>query len=118
MTLEEVYAMIPEIECKGLCAQSCGPIMCEPAEADRLGVGQRIVEVNGHVVAAIPFDRKLRCAALRNGRCTKYDLRPTICRLWGVAESMPCLWGCVPERVLSDAEAREILARARTAVVA
>lgn len=115
MTLGEVYALIPAIECKGLCAKSCGPIMCEPAEAKRLGVPFRVVEGQHDAVALVSFDRKMRCALLRNGRCTAYERRPAICRLWGVVETMPCLWGCVPERMLTDAEGKEILALAREA---
>src|SRR2546429_6087610 len=34
---------------------------------------------------------------LRNGRCTVYEVRPMICRLWGMVEGMQCPHGCVPE---------------------
>lgn len=116
-SLDEIYARIPAIECKGLCAKSCGPIMCGRSEAERLpGEHRRLRSPSGLPVAEIPHAEKrrggelqLRCVHLRNGRCTVYERRPAICRVWGVAASMPCPWGCVPERVLSDDEAREIL---------
>lgn len=115
MTLDELYASLPAIECKGLCARSCGPVMCEPSEALRAGGKYKLLTLNGRTVAAYEVDRKLRCNLLRNGRCTAYDNRPTICRLWGIVETMPCLWGCQPERMLTDAEGREILRLAETA---
>ena len=37
------------------------------------------------------------CSFLRDGRCTVYAVRPMICRLWGIDETMPCPYGCVPE---------------------
>lgn len=30
-------------------------------------------------------------------RCGVYEVRPLICRLWGIIESLPCPYGCVPE---------------------
>lgn len=121
LTLDEVYALIPGIACKGHCAPSCGvAIPAELGEARRLGVPHSTVldERSGGVIAILDSDRKGRCVALRNGRCTRYDVRPTICRLWGVAEGMPCTWGCEPERMLSREEAREILVLAREAAKA
>lgn len=44
-----------------------------------------------------------------DGRCTAYEVRPMICRLWGVTRSMACPWGCIPDRWLSDGEAMELL---------
>jgi hypothetical protein len=43
------------------------------------------------------------------GKCKVYSIRPTICRLWGLVRKMACPWGCVPERWLSDDEARRII---------
>jgi Fe-S-cluster containining protein len=113
MTLEEIYARIPAIDCKGLCAKSCGPIMCAPQEAERLPGPHRLVRTpSGFRAAEVPHTEKRgrkRCVHLRNGRCQVYELRPAICRIWGVAESLPCPHGCVPERWLSDVEAGELL---------
>lgn len=44
------------------------------------------------------------CTFLNGTRCSLYSIRPVICRLWGVVESMPCPHGCKPERVLTDEE--------------
>ena len=39
------------------------------------------------------------------GRCSVYSIRPLICRIWGAAEGIPCVFGCQPERLLSKEEA-------------
>lgn len=111
--LEEVYATLPGIACKGLCARSCGPVMSTPAEAKRAGAA--VTHLRDDVVLWNTPDRKLRCQKLRNGRCTIYEVRPAICRLWGLVEGKPCLWGCEPERMLTDAEAAAFLDAVRIA---
>lgn len=35
-TIKRIYRSLPAIACKGLCAESCGPILCSKAEADRM----------------------------------------------------------------------------------
>jgi Fe-S-cluster containining protein len=49
------------------------------------------------------------CPLLRHNRCTIYEQRPFICRIYGVAEGIRCPHGCEPERVLSQAEAATLL---------
>ena len=46
-------------------------------------------------------------------RCTIYPVRPTICRLWGVTEDMPCPWRCKKSGTLSGPRGRKILGRIR-----
>jgi hypothetical protein len=78
--LEAVYAQIQKIACKGLCFDACGPIVMSGVEYARLGE---------------PVFTTLRCPVLGpDNRCTKYEVRPTICRLWGVAEGTQCPHGC------------------------
>ena len=36
LTLESVYGSLLTVVCQGLCAESCGPIACSQAEADRM----------------------------------------------------------------------------------
>lgn len=45
------------------------------------------------------------------GRCSVYEIRPLICRLWGVVETMKCHYGCEPERYLTDEEGKVFFAR-------
>jgi hypothetical protein len=57
------------------------------------------------------------CEALTaEKRCAVYELRPALCRLWGVIESMACPYGCKPEGgYLSDDEGYQLLAEAMRA---
>jgi Fe-S-cluster containining protein len=60
-------------------------------------------------VAALKRGEEYYCPALRDGRCSVYEIRPTICRLWGATESMPCPHGCTQPGALSQAQSFELL---------
>jgi len=104
---QHVYDQIPAINCQGLCHESCGPVI--PATT-----GERT-----HIAATRGVDIRPDwnhladyCPALTMlGRCSVYEDRPTICRLWGVVESMPCPWGCQPEHYLTDEQGHALLAQ-------
>ena len=104
-----LYARIPKIQCQGKCQSYCGPVVQLGAytEAERPDVESALRDA--HIPQ--PAQLSTSCAALdQNGRCTIYASRPAICRLWGVAEGMaPCPHGCEPQRILTKAEANEIL---------
>lgn len=102
--LEAIYTELPAIACKGLCHDCCGPIGMTEVERQRMQVA----------TGSNPtVDADLRCSVLdADSRCGAYDARPLICRLWGIEESMPCPFGCVPERWLTQAEGHEFLRRA------
>lgn len=105
--IEAVYATIPSIDCKGLCHESCGPILMSKLEQDRITarVGREVLPNN-------PFQEVKTCPLLKDGKCSVYDIRPTICRMWGVAEGMRCPFGCEVKRVLDRYEGGAILAEA------
>lgn len=91
--LDKLYASMPGIECKGFCWGSCGPIVMSKAEYERL------VQINDTP------RQDLTCPLLTaDKKCSAYQARPTLCRLWGVAEEMPCPFGCKPERVVPKTE--------------
>lgn len=88
--LRLLYAKLPKLDCKGLCAECCGPIAATPHER------RRIERRAGKKLEAPP--PTATCSMLSAvGRCTVYGDRPFICRLWGVVASMKCPHGCVPE---------------------
>ena len=111
--LQTLYATLPRLDCKGLCARSCGPILCEIAEAKACGANYGTLRWEGRAVAVFSVDRKTRCNLLKNGRCTAYEHRPAVCRLWGLVETMPCMYGCVPERYLTHEEGHAFLRSVR-----
>jgi len=95
--LEQLYAELPVVECQGHCWNSCGPIAMSEFERER--IRQRGVEIDeftrdsGRAWAA---GAPLYCAALtKDHRCSVYEVRPLICRAWGVGRAdMACRHGC------------------------
>ena len=95
--LEELYATLPTIECQGLCWNACGPIKMS-------GVERRRIEARGVDIPPFSHERALQwaagaripCPALdEDNRCTVYDVRPLICRAWGVGRAdLACIHGC------------------------
>ena len=46
----------------------------------------------------VEIDERATCSMLSaDRRCEVYEIRPMICRLWGMVEQMPCPFGCRPE---------------------
>lgn len=104
--LEAVYADIPAMECKGLCGGSCGPIGMTEIER------QRIRDATGSDPSCGTAREGLRCSLLTpDGKCSAYAVRPLICRMWGVEESLSCPHGCQPARVLTAADGQALIVR-------
>lgn len=91
--LTAVYAQIPDVGCKGLCADACGPVPVTPREA------QRMIAAGGKRRGG----DDLTCPYLADGQCTVYDVRPLICRMYGAMEGLTCPHGCAPDVLLPDA---------------
>lgn len=89
---------------------SCGIIEMSPRERQR--IKERGVRISTRQ-EALNRDAEHFCEALTDDkRCAVYELRPMICRLWGLADGMQCPWGCKPERVLGRIEAYALLQEA------
>lgn len=108
-TLGDIYARVPRVPCKGLCMDSCGPIAMSREEKLRIRAAGVEIPSMADAVAALERGEEYYCPALRDGRCSVYEIRPTICRLWGATESMPCPHGCTQPEALSQAESFELL---------
>lgn len=129
--LETIYAKVPSIDCKRLCAASCGIIVASAEEviylsdgvpvpiASKVTGGDLIVAIASHLGPderhpdggdwmMLQHDRKWRCPVLRAGLCGNHAHRPLICRLYGVVERLRCPYGCEPERWLTDEEAADL----------
>lgn len=111
-SLERIYRAVPTIQCKGLCQQSCGPINMSAEERRRIDArGVHIPtmrELNDSIIDRGTVD----CPALRDGKCSVYEDRPLICRLWGAVESMPCPHGCeASPGLLVDEGAQALIGR-------
>jgi uncharacterized protein len=102
--LRALYDELPELECLGLCAEACAYIGMTSLE-------QHLISANGGPEISMLDDP---CPALNfMGRCSVYEDRPLICRLWGIADDMPCHYGCKPSRQLTRNEGFDLLRRAR-----
>lgn len=105
--LAALWATLPDIECRGRCWDSCGPIkMTSPEHAlvQRAGIA---------IPDAVHDGSAYLCPALTMlKRCAVYDVRPLVCRLWGISENMPCNYGCQPigRPRLTDRETWAVLA--------
>lgn len=113
-TLDELYAIVPQpIDCTGECWDSCGPIGYSVEEGERMdAIGRR--PPNAH-----ERRHRLMCSALtKDHKCSVYEARPMICRLWGVSETMPCPHGtpdkpCWTAFPLTPEESAALLGRAQ-----
>lgn len=114
--LEAIYAQMPQIACRKKCRECCSLIIMSRSE------WRRIREETGEDFPKADMER-LECGWLTaEGTCAHHALRPGICRLWGVTESMRCPFGCelLPARtgpfkehprLLKDHEAHRFLLR-------
>lgn len=127
--IRELYDTLPAIECQGKCWNFCAGIYTTPAEnnAIRRRKGVRIPEPHeafGNRMVNLGMPRQWASDVMQNPmaiggvigkepcplldrishRCNGYQVRPMICRLWGLTERMKCPHGCQPSRVLDDRE--------------
>lgn len=96
--IHALYEALPEIQCKGLCYDTCTSI--NPSELEREAVRARGVELPpgiGHQrhLQLIAAGQTPRCPALSAlNTCSVYDVRPYICRVYGSIRTDGCEHGC------------------------
>lgn len=95
--LQALWDRVPRmLDCKGLCHTSCGPTPFSMLEG-------RIAEAESGRRFEVGDD--LMCKYLtEDKKCSIYDVRPMMCRVWGAAEMLPCVYGCQPERFMTPME--------------
>lgn len=104
--LDALYAAVPPMRnCKGLCHHSCSSVMMAEVERDRIRARHGVTVPDGAFELERPGGR---CPALNIfGRCTVYEDRPLVCRLWGTIPDMECPHGCEPVGGMLSAETGE-----------
>jgi len=111
--LLSLYSKIPEIECQGLCHESCTIVPAARVEIKRARERMGGKNPFNPLAAIIALKEKVptmpSCAALKNNRCSIYHARPAICRLYGVAEGLECPFGCEPKSKLSKQAAHDLI---------
>lgn len=124
--LDDLYAQLPALECKGLCHDSCTGV--DASELERERIRARGVELSR---ASPQLQMKLilgghqipRCPALGPlNNCTVYAVRPFTCRAFGLTMDprapgematfkgpMMCDHGCVPDGTITIGEYYRII---------
>lgn len=123
-SLETIYATLPKIKCKGACYDYCGiitPTKIEKEYVEKMtGKPADFGDLEKQIIHTIddhPDDQDgcCTCPYLKDKRCSIYEARPLICRIWGLVmvtkPQMKCPFGCKVERWLSGKEANIILKR-------
>jgi hypothetical protein len=101
--VREVYDMVPEVVCKGLCHDTCTSVGAAPLERavirERHGVELGPAIPSKQLAELDDRGEAPRCPALSAlNTCSVYQHRPLICRLYGADAGLPCAHGCVPAR--------------------
>lgn len=110
--LAAIYASVPSAECKGLCQDSCGPLPMTVHEARRLRRSGKPIPHEDEAVVTLAATGSYVCPALVDGRCSIYEMRPLICRLYGAVDhpALRCPHGCAPaDGFLSAERAAELI---------
>lgn len=108
--VEAVYAKVPSAHCKGLCVPCCAPIgpVVPLFERDRIAARTGKNMNTTASKTGLPLEGE-RCNMLTAaGTCSVYDIRPMICRIFGVAADLACPFGCDGNGSLTAAEGREL----------
>jgi Fe-S-cluster containining protein len=105
--LAALYEELPAMNCQGLCSDSCYSLV-------QTGLEQRFVRDRTGVELGLVQAPPTACPALTMlNQCGVYEVRPLICRLWGMTSGMRCQYGCEPQGGFLTAEQMyEFLARA------
>lgn len=105
-TLDDLYAALPALACKGLCSDSCYSVGATEAETVTIELRHGVKVETGFYPDGCPALSPFK-------RCSVYVDRPLICRLWGMVPSMACSHGCVPVGgLLSEEAGRELVRQA------
>lgn len=99
----QLYREMPEMDCIADCTDCCGPVVLTKYEAQRLGVDGCITPTNEYG----------KCIFSIENRCSVYDKRPFLCRLFGTVEKLPCPYGVKPKRTLTQKQELGALQRYR-----
>lgn len=118
--LQALYDQVPATECSGACHGACCFVPVSNHEKARMEqlTGKKFETVDAHEVDPVqrfgPDNRPLaryRCSMLtEDGRCSVYEDRPMVCRLFGAAEGIECfVAGCECKKPLKLADGMALL---------
>lgn len=91
--LKALYDKIPKSTCKQGCFRCCADI---------------IQFTKTELVAMGGYEYRGKCSHLVNGRCSVYENRPFVCRIYGVSEILRCE-NCTPDYYLTKEETLKLI---------
>lgn len=111
--IKKIYAQIPKVACKGHCSNACTHIMMSDIEHQRIinFMGYDPIRTDEEMLKILndkAFDC-ISCPLLKEKRCTIYDIRPAICRIYGTTKGLRCPYGCKPTKWLKDTKAKRLI---------
>jgi len=100
--LKELYKAIPTFSCKPGCSDCCGPVPVASAEWEKIKLVKRQLGSDC-----------LNCDYLVDNKCSIYNDRPFLCRLFGATteRKMTCKHGCGPKHPLSLKQTEVLMKR-------
>ena len=113
--IDELLSGLPTFRCKEGCFDCCGPVIISRLEY------LRCIKASGRTTEDVRrqmqnnLKQKIYTCPLLDAetkKCTVYEVRPAICRLFGVVKGeLLCPHGYAPDpsALLSDEQSREIL---------
>ena len=105
---EELYGLIPDMACPSGCADCCCVVRFSRYEMAQISTA-RIVRA---VFTRFRQATTQKCPYMtENNRCSIYQVRPFVCRLFGTAdiERLRCPKGIRPKKMLSAEEAEKLI---------
>jgi len=87
MTIQDIYPQIPSMKCKEGCADCCGPVPFNDEEWEKVKDRPK------------RKDNSLKCQFLINNKCSIYEDRPFLCRLFATTrdvKELECPHSCKP----------------------
>lgn len=112
--MKKIQQQVPVIECKGLCAEACQSVPITPVESYFListtGVKVQPAKPNPPGEWTPMLGRNTVCPFLQQGRCSIYNDRPLVCRIYGhPAMGVECKYGCKNNHPINDERAMQLL---------
>ena len=104
--IDRLTSGLPHFECVAGCTDCCGPVVMSRLE------WKRILDKLGKREGQMKIGDDLLCPMLDKAthRCTVYEIRPAICKLFGVVEHPKLTCPHVkPEQAITDSECSTII---------
>ncbi len=105
MDIEDVYALIPQMQCEPGCMECCinfGIASRTSVEDERI---KKFLRENG---MNLKPSRGTTCSFLSEKGCSIYPVRPFTCRLFGTSPNYLCKKGARPVRLLHPDEEEDL----------